>query len=156
MGWTTALAAASVGTSVLAAGQASSIGKFNQAVANRNAQIAEQEAEAQKKLTEFDIAKFNQSFERLEGETKVSTLKSGVELSGSALRIMRQNAEQAELQRSIIEYNGQVAESKKLEEANFARISGQVARRQATLTSLGYLSQAGTSLLTMKKIGMFS
>ena len=48
----------------IAAGQqANAIGKFNQSVANRNATIAEQEAAQQEKLTEFDIAKFNQSFE---------------------------------------------------------------------------------------------
>ena len=43
------------------------------------------------------------------------TLKSGVELSGTALKILQSNAEQAELQRDIIEYNGKVAEAKKCE-----------------------------------------
>ena len=37
-----------------------------------------------KKQTEFDIAKFDQQFEQLTGTTKVATLKSGEELSGSA------------------------------------------------------------------------
>ena len=40
-----------VGTSVLAATQASAIGKFNQAVQNRNAQVAEQEAVSYTHLT---------------------------------------------------------------------------------------------------------
>ena len=39
-----------VGTSVLATTQASAIGKFNQAVQNRNAQVAEQEADQQENL----------------------------------------------------------------------------------------------------------
>ena len=47
--------------SVAAATSANEIGKFNRKVANRNAIIAEQEAAAQAKLTEFNIAKFNQS-----------------------------------------------------------------------------------------------
>jgi len=143
-----------VGTSLIAARQASAIGSFNQSVAERNATIAEQEAEAQKNLTEFNISKFNQSFEKFQSTTKVSILKSGVELSGSALKILQSNAEQAELQRNIIEYNGKVAEAKKLEEANFARISGTLARRQANLQALGYISQAGTSLLSMKQVGL--
>ena len=142
--------------SVAAATSANEIGKFNQKVANRNAIIAEQEAAAQAKLTEFNIGKFNQSFEKFQSTTKVATLKSGVELSGTALKILQSNAEQAELQRDIIEYNGKVAEAKKLEEANFARIQGSLARVQGRQQAIGYLAQAGSSLLTMKQMGMFS
>ena len=149
-----ALPFAAVGTSLIAARQASAIGSFNQAVAERNATIAEQEAEAQKKLTTYNLNKFNQSFEKLQSRTRVGLLKSGVELSGTALKILQSNAEQAELQRDVIEYNGQVAEAKKLEEANFARISGTLAKRQANLQALGYISQAGTSLLNMKQVGL--
>jgi hypothetical protein len=149
-----ALPFAAVGTSLIAARQASAIGSFNQAVAERNATIAEQEAEAQKKLTTYNLNKFNQSFEKLQSRTRVGLLKSGVELSGTALKILQSNAEQAELQRNVIEYNGQVAEAKKLEEATFARISGTLARRQANLAALGYISQAGTSLLSMKQVGL--
>ena len=140
--------------SVAAATSANEIGKFNQQVANRNALIAEQEAAAQAKLTEFNIAKFNQSFEKFQSTTKVATLKSGVELSGTALKILQSNAEQAELQRDIIEYNGKVAEAKKLEEANFARISGTIARATARQQAIGYLAGAGISLLSMKQMGM--
>jgi len=141
--------------SVAAASSANQIGKFNQKVANRNALIAEQEAAAQAKLTEFNIGKFNQSFEKFQSTTKVSILKSGVELSGTALKILQSNAEQAELQRDVIEYNGKVAESKKLEEANFARIQGSLARASGRQQAIGYLAQAGSSLLTMKQMGMY-
>ena len=142
--------------SVAAASSANEIGKFNQKVGNRNALIAEQEAAAQAKLTEFNIAKFNQSFEKFQSTTKVSILKSGVELSGTALKILQSNAEQAELQRDVIEYNGKVAEAKKLEEANFARIQGSLARASGRQQAIGYLAGAGSSLLTMKQMGMFS
>ena len=141
--------------SVAAASSANQIGKFNQKVANRNAIIAEQEAAAQAKLTEFNIGKFNQSFEKFQSTTKVSILKSGVELSGTALKILQSNAEQAELQRDVIEYNGKVAESKKLEEANFARIQGSLARASGRQQAIGYLAGAGSSLLTMKQMGMY-
>jgi hypothetical protein len=36
-----------------------------------------------------------------------------------------------------------------MEEANFARIQGQVARQQARLDQIGTLTKTGTSLLTM-------
>ena len=129
--------------------QQGAIGKYNQQIQNRNAQIAEQEAERIEQQLEFDISRFNKQFEQLQAQTKVSALKSGVELSGSALRILRQNAEEAELQRNIMEYNSKVAQNQKLEEANFARMQGSLARQQAKLAQIQTITKTGTSLLTM-------
>lgn len=134
---------------IAAAKQASAAGKYNQAVQNRNATIAEQEAEMVEKQLEFDINKFDQQFVQLQGETKTAILTSNVELSGSGLRILRYNAEQAEIQKDVMDYNSKVAEGKKLEEANFARIQGQMARQQARIAELGYYSKAGQSLMSM-------
>ena len=135
-------------TAVAAARQASAAGKYNQAVANRNATIKEQEAEQIEKQKEFDIAKFDQQFTQLQGQTKTRILFSGAELSGSGLRILRQNAEQAEIEKDIIEYNANINKARKFEEANFARMQGVVARNQARSAEFGYYAQAGTSLLT--------
>ena len=135
-------------TAVAAAQQASAAGKYNQAVANRNATIKEQEAEQIEKQKEFDIAKFDQQFTQLQGQTKTRILFSGAELSGSGLRILRQNAEQAEIEKDIIEYNANINKARKFEEANFARMQGVVARNQARSAEFGYYAQAGTSLLT--------
>lgn len=140
-------------TSVAAARQASAIGKYNQAIQNRNAQIAEQEAAQLEKQLEFDIARFDQQFQQLQGQTNVSLAKSGVGMSGSSLRILRYNAEQAEIQRNIMDYNSKVAQSKKIEEANFARIQGQVARQTARIAQLQTLTQTGTSLLSISGSG---
>ena len=141
---------------IAAAKQQSALSKYNQQVANRNALVKEQEAEAIKKQTEFDIAKFDQQFEQLTGTTKVATLRSGVELSGSALNILRYNAEQAEIEKDVLDYNSKVAQSQKLEEANFARIQGNIARQQARITELGYYAKAGSSLLRIGEAkGMF-
>ena len=82
--------------------------------------------------------------------------KSGVEISGSALNILRYNAEQAEIQKDVMDYNSQVAQSQKIEEANFARIQGSLARASGRQQAIGYLAGAGSSLLTMKQMGMFS
>ena len=132
---------------IAAAQQISALGKYNQSVQDRNALIREQEAEAIKKQTEFDIARFDQQFERLTGRTKVATLKSGVQLSGSALNILRYNAEQAEIQKDVMNYNSQVRQSQKIEEANFARITGQIKRQEARIAELGAYARAGESLL---------
>lgn len=134
-------------TQVAAARQASAVGKYNQAIQNRNAQVAEQEIELIEQQKEFDIAKFDKQFAQLQGSTKTNVLFSGAELSGSGLRILRANAEQAEVDKDIINYNSQVKESQKMEEANFARMQGTLARQQARAAEIGYYAQAGTSLL---------
>ena len=59
---------------IQAAKQQSALGKYNQQVANRNAVVKEQEAEAIKKQTEFDIVKFDQQFKQLTGTTKVAKI----------------------------------------------------------------------------------
>lgn len=141
MGWVSAV------TSVAAAKQAGATGKYNQAVQERNATIAEQEAGQIEKQKEFDIARFEDQFIALQGETKTKILKSNVNLSGSGLRVMRYNASQAEIEKNILEYNSKVAQSQKLEQANFARVSGQMARMEARQAQLGYYAQAGESLM---------
>lgn len=132
---------------IAAARQAGAIGKYNQQIQERNAQIAEQESEQLEKQKELDLQKFDQQFQQLEGETRVAFATSGVELSGSALNILRSNAEQAELERDIIEYNTEIGKSQKLEEANFARMQGTLARAEAKQAQLGYYARAGESLL---------
>ncbi len=141
MGWVTAVA------SIAAAQQASAVGAYNKAIADRNFRVKVQEAERIQQQKEFDLARFDQQFAQLQGKTKTAVLTSGVQLSGSGLRILRYNAEQAEIEKDIIDYNSKVAESRKLEEANFARMSGELARQQAKATEFGYYAQAGTSLL---------
>ena len=137
----------SAAVSVAAARQASAAGKFNQAIQNRNAQIAEQEGELIEKQKEFDLATFDKKFAKFQGETKTKILNSGVELSGSGLRILRANAEQAEIEKDIIDYNAKIGQAKAFEQANFAKMQGQVARNQARAAELGYYAQAGTSLM---------
>jgi len=134
---------------IAAAQQVGALGKYNQAVQNRNAQIKEQESQLLEKQLEFDLAQFDKKFAKFQGTTKTRILKSGVELSGSGLRILRSNSEQAELQKDVMDYNSKVAQSQKLEEANFARMSGVIARREAKIAQLGYYAKAGESLLAM-------
>ena len=143
MGWVAPLA------NIAAAKQAGAMGKYNQSVQERNATIAEQEAQRLEQQNEFDLARFDQQFVQLQGETKTAIYKSGVELSGSGLRIMRYNAEQAEIEKDILTYNSKVAQSQKLEEANFAYMKGQMARMEARQTEIGYYAQAGQSLMSM-------
>jgi tetrahydromethanopterin S-methyltransferase subunit H len=132
---------------IAAAQQASAIGKYNQAVQNRNAQVAEQEAQAIEQQKNLDIERFDKQFTKLQGETKTAIFKSGVTLEGSGLRILRANAEEAEIEKDIIEYNASIGKSRAFEQANFARMQGNLARMEARQAQLGYYAKAGKSLL---------
>ncbi len=84
---------------IAAAKQASAAGKYNQAVQERNATVSEQESAQLEKQNEFDLAQFDQQFSQLQGKTKTNVLFSGAELSGSGLRILNSNMQQAEIQK---------------------------------------------------------
>ena len=134
--------------------QQGAIGVYNQAVQDRKASILEQEAALIEKQTEFDIARFDKNFRNIEGRTRVALAKSGVVAgSGTAYKIAASNAREAELQRQIISYNSKVAQSRKIESANFARIQGNIARQSARLAQIGTLASTGTSLLRMSNFG---
>jgi len=126
------------------------IGKYNQEVNNRNALILEGQADQIEAKAEFDIAQFEKNFTKIEGQTKVALAKSGVVMdSGSAYNIQLSNAYEAQLQKELIKYNSQVAAANKMEEANFARISGQIARNQSKLAQISTIAQTGSNIYSM-------
>ena len=126
------------------------IGKYNQAINERNALTLEGQADQIEKKAEFDIAQFEKNFTKIEGQTKVALAKSGVVMdSGSAYNIQLSNAYEAQLQKELIKYNSQVAVANKMEEANFARISGQIARNQSKLAQISTIAQTGSNIYSM-------
>jgi len=140
-------------TGILGAAQVSAqgkIGKFNQSVANRNALTLEGQKDQIAQKAVFDIAQFKKQFKQIKGETRVSLAKSGVEIgSGTAYNIELSNAYEAKLQENLIDYNSKVAQSNKMEEANFARIRGTMARNNAKMSQINTIASTGTSLLKM-------
>ena len=147
MGWQAAVVGA-LGVSQYQ--QQGAIGKYNQSVNNRNALVLEGQADQIEAKAEFDIAQFEKNFTKIEGQTKVALAKSGVVMdSGSAYNIQLSNAYEAQLQENLIKYNSQVAVANKMEEANFARISGQIARNQSKLAQISTIAQTGSNIYSM-------
>jgi histidine ammonia-lyase len=125
-------------------------GKYNQAVANRNAAVLEGQATQIEKKAEFDIAQFQKNFRKIEGETTVALAKSGVELgTGTAYNIELSNAYEAKLQENLIRYNSQVAAANKMEEANFARIRGAMAKQESRLAQINTVASTGSNIYSM-------
>ena len=131
--------------------QQGAIGKFNQSVANRNAQVLEGQATQIEQKAEFDIAQFQKNFKKIEGETRVALATSGVELgTGTSANIELSNAYEAKLQENLIRYNSKVAANNKQEEANFATIKGQMARQESKLAQINTIASTGSLLYGMK------
>jgi len=138
-----AIPIASFVLSVSQAKQQSAAGKYNQAIQNRNAEIADQEAIQIEKQTEFDLQRFDQNFKQLQGQTTTRILKSGIELGGTGLRVLRRNAEEAEVEKNVINYNSKVAAAQRRESGNMSRIQGQFARASGRSAAMGTLVSAG-------------
>ena len=151
MGWQAAVVGA-IGAATYK--QQGKIGKFNEAVNERNAKVAEAEAVQIEKKTEFDIARFDESYQKLVGQSEVAFAKSGVVSgTGTAYRIAAANAREKYMQENIMRYNSKVAQSKKIEQANFARINAQMAREQARMAQYQTIASTTTSLLNMNSFG---
>lgn len=130
--------------------QQGAYGKFNEAVNDRNAKVKEQQAEILESKLELDLANFNKQVEKLEGQTIVQTAKSGVTQGGTSTRIRLANLHEAELTREKMKYDTEIGKSRAFEEANFARIKGDIARQEARIAQLRTVSETGTSLLRMQ------
>tara|TARA_R100000541_G_scaffold58582_1_gene70003 strand:+ start:52 stop:498 length:447 start_codon:yes stop_codon:yes gene_type:complete len=130
--------------------QQGAYGKFNQSVQNRNAQVEEQKLEILDSKLTLDLATFNKELEKLEGETIVQTAKSGVTQGGTAARIRLANLHEAELTREKMKYDTEIGKSRAFEEANFARIRGDIARQESRIAQLRTVTETGTSLLRMQ------
>ena len=142
------VAAATIGIGVIQAKQQGAIGKYNQRVQERNALIAEQEATQIGQQADFDIARFDQRFRQTRGTVEVALAKSGVVMdSGSGARVQESNALEAEMERKITRYNADMGVAKKMEQAQFSRIQGQLARREARIANIQTAAKAGSSLL---------
>ena len=132
--------------------QQGAIGKYNQAANERTGQVLDNQAIQIEQKAEFDVAQFGKTYEKVKGETRVALAKSGVQTgTGSAYNIALANALEKRLQENLIYYNSKIAADNKREEANFARIKGQIARQESKLAQLRTVAQTGSSLITMNK-----
>ena len=65
--------------------QQGAIGRYNQDVANRNALVAEQEAQLIEKQSEFDIARFDTNFKKLKSSLNLIVVVLSPVMSSSVV-----------------------------------------------------------------------
>ena len=162
MGWVSAVAPAVApvltaaapyavaGTALLGMQQAGKMGKFNQSVENRNALVKEQNNEILDSKLDLELARFEEDLKKLIATQQVNVAKSGAVIgTGTAQNIKLSTLYKAETDKDIANYNNEIAKARNLEEANFSRIKGQMARQRAKMEQIQIASSVGSTLLTM-------
>ena len=152
MSWITAAAPyVLAGTAVMGYQQAGAAGKFNQSVENRNALVKEQNNEILDSKLDLELARFDEELIKLIASQKVSVAKSGAVIgTGTAQNIKLSTLYKAETDKDIANYNNEIAKARNLEEANFSRIKGSIAKQRAKMEQIQIASSVGSTLLTMK------
>jgi hypothetical protein len=118
-------------------------GQYQQA-----AEFAGQEAQYTQMSTAIKEAQENREIVQAQGKTSAEVAGAGFAASGSALDIMRSNAQQGALQQAVTSEQGQITTQGYIEQQNsfntMATIAGNAAK-SANLASIGSFAAAGIS-----------
>ena len=131
-------------------------GKAAQGAANYNAKIAEnnkkiKDMEAKQIMSvhnDYNLPKFDKTVEEIQGTTRVSYLKSGVTLSGTANEALYANALELETDRDIMQYNAETARDTKINEGLMLQAEANLERWRGKVAKKASYYAAGSSLLS--------
>ena len=131
-------------------------GKAAQQAANYNAKIAEnnkkiKDMEAKQIMSvhnDYNLPKFDKTVEEIQGTTRVSYLKSGVTLSGTANEALYANALELETDRDIMQYNAENARDTKINEGIMLQAEADLSRWRGKVAKKASYYAAGSSLLS--------
>ena len=138
------------GTAFVGYQQAGAMGKFNQSVENRNALVKEQNNNILDSKLDLELARFEEDLKKLIATQQVNVAKSGAVIgTGTAQNIKLSTLYKAETDKDIANYNNEIAKARNLEEANFSRIKGSIAKQRAKMEQIQIASSVGSTLLTM-------
>lgn len=120
-----------------------------QAIANRNALLAERQAEAEQQAAVATARKQEREGKALKSRQRAVIAKSGVLSLGSPLAVLVETAENLEADRLQILREGTISASQKRGEAGIFRLEGAAAKKKGKATSrASKLAAAGTILTT--------
>jgi len=124
--------------------------KYNASIAERNAEVAEQQGEQLVYANELEVEKFKDDFQDLQAATQQGYRYSGfVAGSGTPLKVAIENAAQADEEIAIRRYNAKVGKQQAEESALQQRMQGQLQRMYGKQARLAGYINAGSSLLQM-------
>jgi hypothetical protein len=122
-------------------------GKFQQDIANRNAEQAQREAEGKRQAAAEAAVQKERQGRALIGKQRAQFAKSGVELRGSPLSVLVETAQDAEADRLTILREGAIAGATDEFRAGILRAEGSsAAARGSAAKSAAITSAIGSSL----------
>lgn len=128
---------------------AKAAGQFNANMAERNAQVAEQQAEQIKRSSEFDINRFRENFDDLQATAAQAFRYNGfVATGGTPLQVLLDNAREADTEIALRRYNASIGEQQALESATEQRLQGRLDRMMGRSAQKASYYQAAGSLLS--------
>lgn len=123
-------------------------GQFNANMAERNAKVAEQQAEQIKRSSEFDINRFRDNFADLQATAAQAFRYNGfVATGGTPLQVLLDNAREADTEIALRRYNASIGEQQALESATEQRLQGRLDRMMGRSAQRASYYQAAGSLL---------
>ena len=128
---------------------AAAAAKGQEAMAAYNARVQQQEAEMAVQQSLYRQSLHNREMSRAQGALLANLAASGVSASeGTPLLIQQTQATEAEMDRLMIAYQGQISSGRSMSQASLDRLQGSIyGQRAKNEATTGYL-KAGTSLLT--------
>jgi len=147
--------AATVASSVVAASAsmaqakaAQQTGEYNKKIHDYRATLSEQDAVLIERQKDQDINNFKKQFTKLQSQTSVAYLKSGVVLDqGTPMDVLRNNAKEAAFEEKTITYNAELGKRNANESANLERMQGDIAFMTGQSQAFAAKTQAVGSLL---------
>ena len=139
----------SAGTSIYSGMAQGAASDANSAVANQNADLAEDNAAASMELAYQNIASFEEDYDSWESDTVVNYAKAGVRLdSPTVIEVMHDNRANAEVEKANILYNARIdANSLKVQAGQF-RTQAAIDKMSAKAARITGIANAGSSLIT--------
>jgi len=152
-----------IGAGVAATGTAISTvqhikaGNAAQRVGEFNAQSAEQDALVAQENAELRVMQHRTQVRQLQGRARALIGASGVELEGSPLHVLAENARQAAIDEGIIGRTGALQAEALRREAQSQRMAGSAARSASRYDAFGSLLTGGyqtaTTLVPTLRLG---
>ena len=132
-------------------------GKQAQAIAQRNALLAERQAEEQRVAAAAEALRIEEEGKRLKGRQVALFAKSGVELRGTPLSVIIDSAVNIEADRLTLLREGAIRAGTSTAQAGIFRAQGAAAKAKGRATQRASILMAvGTGLSTVGSVGIAS
>ena len=133
---------------LMAGDAAQKASNYNAKLLERDAQVKDQEAkQGYAVYTDYDLPRFNDNAEKLEGEIITSYATSGAELSGTFLEVALDNQLNLERDRDMLKYNAETVRDQKFNDAINLRAEASIEKFRGKVARKASYYAAGQSLL---------